>query len=124
MVAEMKRGVIAFDLTGRHATPAFPSLRRVDLSDACGDCRPDELAAACYVNAGSAVPRTAAMALTTTLTTLLDDVLICDGIANALKFNGGLARATLTFLGKAVNADIARIIGQRPLDINLFLQFS
>lgn len=125
MIAEMKRGVIAFDLTGRLSNPVFPGLRQVDLADA-PECpsRPDSLAAACYTNAGSAVPRTAAMALTTTLMTLLDDVLVCEGISNALRFNSGLARAALTFLGKAVNADIARIAGCQPIDISLFLQFS
>lgn len=123
MVAEMKRGVIAFDLTGRLSRPVFPGLERVDLSRGDNDNRPDALAA-CYVNAGMSVPRTAAMALSTTLMTLLDDVLICDGVANALRFNSGLSRAALTFLGKVVNADIARIMGCRALDVKLFLQFS
>lgn len=125
MIAEMKRGVIAFDLTGRRTHPVFAGLRQVDLADvtACS-CRPDSLVAACYTNAGSAVPRTAAMALTTTLMTLLDDVLVCEGISNALRFNSGLAGAALTFLGKAVNADAARIAGCQPIDIRLFLQFS
>lgn len=125
LVAEMKRGVIAFDLTGRRSRPVFPGLKQIDLADAPGyPCSANSLAAACYINAGSAVPRTAAMALTTTLMTLLDDVLVCEGISNALRFNSGLARAALTFLGKAVNADIARIVGCQPIDINLFLQFS
>lgn len=125
MIAEMKRGVIAFDLTSRRTHPVFAGLRQIDLADATAcSCRPDSLVAACYTNAGSAVPRTAAMALTTTLMTLLDDVLVCEGISNALRFNSGLAGAALTFLGKAVNADVARIAGCQPIDIRLFLQFS
>ena len=125
MIAEMKRGVIAFDLTGRRTHPVFAGLRQVDLADATAcSCRPDSLVAACYTNAGSAVPRTAAMALTTTLMTLLDDVLVCEGISNALRFNSGLAGAALTFLGKAVNTEVARIAGCQPIDIRLFLQFS
>lgn len=123
MVAEMKRGVIAFDLTGRLSRPVFPGLERIDLSRGDNDNRRDSLAA-CYVNAGMSVPRTAAMALSTTLMTLLDDVLVCDGVANALRFNSGLSCAAMTFLGKVVNADIARIMGCRALDVKLFLQFS
>lgn len=124
LVAEMKRGVIAFDLTGRHSRPVFPGLKQIDLADAPSCNGLADSLAACYINAGSAVPRTAAMALTTTLTTLLDDVLVCEGISNALRFNSGLARAALTFLGKAVNTDIARLAGCQPIDINLFLQFT
>lgn len=123
MLAEMKRGVIAFDLTGRLSRPVFPGLERIDLSRGDNDNRRDSLAA-CYVNAGMSVPRTAAMALSTTLMTLLDDVLVCDGVANALRFNSGLSCAAMTFLGKVVNADIARIMGCRALDVKLFLQFS
>ncbi len=121
----MKRGVIAFDLTGSADSCAFTGLRRVDLSEAAaGDCCPGVRVRTCYVNAGSAVPRTAAMALSTTLLTLFDDIIVCDGLSNALKFNKGLSRAAYTFLGKPVNPDIARILGQRSLDISLFLQFS
>lgn len=125
MVDEMKRGVIAFDLTGREDRCVFPSLARVDLAVAAdADRRPNSRVAACYVNAGSAVPRTAAMTLTTTLMTLLDDIHLFEGFANALKFNQGLSRAAYTFLGKPVNADVARILGVRPIDINLFVQFN
>lgn len=119
-LARLKRGVIAFDLTGQSP---FPTLTRVDLAQASASTRLDRLAA-CYVNAGSAVPRTAAMALTTTFLTLLDDIVVSEGMANALRFNAGLSRAALTFLGKAVNPDIARIAGVRPIDINLYLQLS
>lgn len=125
VVDEMKRGVIAFDLAHSAASCLFPSLKCVDLARACpSDCSPRAQVRTCYVNAGSAVPRTAAMALSTTLLTLFDDIIVCDGLSNALKFNKGLSRAAYTFLGKPVNPDIARILGARSLDISLFLQFS
>ncbi len=124
MVAEMKRGVIAFDLTGRLNCPPFPGLRRVDLASRDGRYHMADALACCYVNAGSAVPRTAAMALTSTLMTMLDDVLVCEGMTNALRFNAGLSRAALTFLGKPVNTQIAAILNCRCIDINLFLHFS
>lgn len=125
IVDEMKRGVIAFDLAHTAASCLFPSLQCIDLAKACAeDCSPRAQVRTCYVNAGSAVPRTAAMALSTTLLTLFDDIIVCDGLSNALKFNKGLSRAAYTFLGKPVNPVIAKILGQRSLDISLFLQFS
>ena len=125
MVSEMKRGVIAFDLTDRSAADVFPSLECVDLAGASADeCSPLHRLRVCYVNAGSAVPRTAAMALSNTLLTFFDDIMVCDGLSNALKFNQGLSRAAYTFLGRIVNPAIARVVGQRSVDINLFLQFT
>lgn len=125
MVAEMKRGVIAFDLTDHAAGEVFPSLEKVDLAGASADeCSPLHRLRVCYVNAGSAVPRSAAMALSNTLLTFFDDITVCDGLTNALKFNQGLSRAAYTFLGRVVNPDIARVVGQRSVDINLFLQFT
>lgn len=123
-VEEMKRGVICFDLS-RGAAPAFPSLPQVDLALATpADTDPSEPVRMCYVNAGSAVARTAAMALSNTLLTMLADIVGCDGPANALKLKPGLRAATYTFLGKPVNERIARMLGMRAVDINIFLQFS
>lgn len=125
IVGELKRGVIAFDLQGSTTSRLFPSLRCVDLACAsAAECSPADRVRTCYVNAGSAVPRTAAMALSTTLLTLFDDIIVCDGLSNALRFNKGLSRAAFTFLGKVVNPDIARLLSLPSLDINLFLQFS
>ncbi len=125
MVAGMKRGVIVFDLSSHGRSCMFPTLRCIDLgSSRAADAAPGAQVRACYVNAGAAVPRTAAMALSTTLLTLFDDILVCDGVTNALRFNKGLREAVYTFLGKAVNPDIARIAGCRALDITIFLQFS
>lgn len=121
-IANMKRGVIAFDLSGRE-DGVFPTLTRVDLS-AARQC--DNLTAQvrrCYINAGSAVPRTAAMALSTTLMTLFDE--FTNGtIADTLRYNKGIARAVYLYSGKAMQPDIAKIGGVRAMDINLFLQFS
>ncbi len=125
IVAEMKRGVIAFDLTGNLSRPVFPTLRRIDLAAAnAADCPTGAHVRVCYVNAGSAVPRTAAMALSTTLLTLFEDIIVCDGLVNAIKLKRGLSRAVYAFMGKPVNDNISQILGQRPFDISLFLQFS
>lgn len=123
MMDGMKRGVVAFDLTGRRR-PMFPGLERVDLGAGYSPGAAGDTLAACYVNTGMAVPRTAAMAMTTTLMTLIDDVLVNEGVTNALRFNTGLSRGAVTFLGKAVNSDIAHIAGTSAIDINLLTHFS
>lgn len=126
VIDEMKRGVIAFDLAYAGVSGCvFPGLRCIDLALAsAADCSPSHQVRACYVHAGSAVPRTAAMALSTTLMTFFDDITVCDGLSNALKFNKGLSRAAYTFMGKVVNSDIAAMMGQRSIDISLFLHFT
>lgn len=124
LAAVMKRGVICFDLTDEPGS-VFPSLQVIDLDLASpADTSTAEPARLCYINAGNAVPRTVAMAMSNTFLTVLDDILVCDGVANALKINGGLRAAAFTFLGKCVNRRVARLLGIRPVDINLFLQFS
>lgn len=123
-VDTMKRGVITFDLTTGH-TAVFPSMPRVDLADASAlDNAMTSTSRVCYVNAGSAVPRTAAMALSNTFLTMLESIVSCDGVNNALKLLPGLQKAVYTFLGKVVNPDIARILGMRRVDINIYLTLS
>lgn len=119
----MKRGVICFDLTSRPGS-AFPSLQIIDLDLASPSDNTSGPTRLCYVNAGNAVPRTVAMALSNTFVTMLDDILVCDGVANALKLNSGLRSAAFVFLGKCVNRRVARLLGIRMVDINLILQFS
>lgn len=124
LATTMKRGVICFDLTSNPGS-AFPSMPIIDLDLASpSDSDPDSPVRLCYTNAGNAVPRTVAMAMSNTFTTMLDDILVCDGVANALKLNPGLRKAACTFLGKCVHQGVARILGVRHVDINLFLQFS
>lgn len=125
-IESMKRGVLTFDIATCPGK-TFPSMPTVDLAVA----RPADNAITgnmtrrvCYVNAGSAVPRTAAMALSNTFITMLNDLITCEGVTNALKLTPGLQAATLTFLGKAVNRQVAKLVGIRYTDINLFLQLS
>lgn len=120
----LKRGVLTFDLTGCHNTP-FPSMQRVDLARAeTNKCRRPEGWRVCYIHAGSAVPRTCAMALSNTLMTMLTSVFTCDGVHNALKLLPGLRKAAYLFLGHLVNEEIGEKTGIRALDINLYLTLS
>ncbi|MCI9607637.1 MAG: hypothetical protein HFJ94_05630 [Muribaculaceae bacterium] len=123
-VADMKKGVIIFDLTD-NCGKAFPSLPTIDLAEASAtDAAKTAGGRCCYVNAGCAVPRTAAMALSNTFLTLFNDITSCDGVINALKLLPGMQKAALTFMGKTVNPHIAAIAGTRSRDINLFLSLS
>ncbi|MDE5553743.1 MAG: hypothetical protein K2J10_00995 [Muribaculaceae bacterium] len=123
-VGDMKRGVITFDLN--HAqSPMFPSMPTVDLALASPcDNAPESGQRVCYINAGSAVPRTAAMALSNTLLTMFEDIVACRTALDAIKINPGLRGAAYTFLGKPVSAEVASLLGMRVVDINLLLQCS
>ncbi|MCM1482809.1 MAG: hypothetical protein NC043_00600 [Muribaculaceae bacterium] len=124
MVAEMKRGAIIFDLT-TDCGQAFRSLPVIDLALAAPmDISPTEATRACYANAGSSVPRTAAMAMSDALITIMRDIVTCEGLTNALKLVPGLQKAAYTFLGKAVDPDIAAMAGTRHVDINIYLTLS
>lgn len=125
LVSEMKRGAIIFDLA-EDCGKAFPSLPVTDLAQSKPvDISPTEPSRACYVNAGSLVPRTAAMAVSDALLTMFHEIVACEGITNALKLLPGLQRATYTFLGKAVDPDVAAIAGVRHVvDINIYLTLS
>lgn len=120
----LKRGVLVFDLTDRRMSP-FPSMQPIDLARADSNkCRRPEGWRACYIHAGSAVPRTCAMALSNTLMTMLTSVFTCDGVHNALKLLPGLRKAAYLFLGRLVNEEIGAKTGIRALDINLYLTLS
>lgn len=124
IVSMMKKGVITFDVSNE-AGKTFPSMPTVDLSAA----RPDDNSMdgstrVCYIHSGSAVPRTAAMALSNTFITMLDDIVTLEGVTNALKLSPGLQDAVFTFLGKVTNRKVAEAVGLRSVDIRLLIQFS
>ena len=123
MVAGMKAGVITFDLSEREGA-LFPSLPTVNLAMARPCDNTGDGNRVCYIHAGSAVPRTAAMALSNTLITMLNELITLEGVTNALKLSPGLQQGVFTFLGKVTNARVASIIGMRHMDIKLILQFS
>ncbi len=125
----LKRGVLVFDLSSEPGR-AFPTMPLRDRGENAApespDYRPGDPSSChlCYCNAGSAVPRTAAMALSDTFITMLDDIAGCEGASSAIQLTPGLQDAALTFLGKAVNPRVARIAGVRHYDIRLLLSLS
>ena len=125
-VSEMKKGVVTFSLNDS-GKPMFPTMLTVDLAAVRTPRQEADMDGRkiCYINAGGAVPRTVAMALSDTLVTMFGDILMCAGtLSNALKLHTGIQRAAYTFMGKPTHAGIANILGMRPVDISLLLQFS
>lgn len=123
-VCAMKRGVVTFDLVSDDGS-AFPSMTAVDLAQASAvesSARIDNRI--CFIHAGCAVARTAAMALSNTFITLMQGIVTCEGVGNALKLLPGMQRATFTFFGKIVNPSIAAELGMRNVDISIYLTLS
>lgn len=121
VVDDMKKGVVIFDLCSIH--PTFPSLPLIDAA-ACHAADTDDGLRPCYVNPENGVPRTAAMGLSNALLTMLNDFAGSDGSVNSLMLTRGMQKGALTFMGKPVNADVARLTGMRHVDIKLIIQFS
>lgn len=118
----MKKGVILFDLSDEPGK-AFPAMPLVDLGVE-PPRSPLSGHRCCHHNVGSTVPRTSAMALSDTFITMLDAIAGCGACSSAIQLTGGLQKATLTFLGHAVNRRVAEIAGVRHTDINLLLSLS
>ncbi|MCM1077087.1 MAG: hypothetical protein NC411_06980 [Bacteroides sp.] len=120
----MKRGVLAFDIASPTGA-AFPSMSAVDLAGAMSKA-PTVSAGAriCYTHAGCAVARTAAMALSNTFLTLMNSIVSCEGVNNALKLLPGMQKATFTFFGRIVNPLVAKAVGMRSVDISIYLTLS
>ena len=133
----LKRNVLMFDLS---ETPgcAFPKIKPIDLGEldalkctsATGFSMVNDLNQDasyhryCFYNPGSTVPRTAAMALSDTFITLLNQITDSDGNGTHLSLSPGLQAATLTFMGKPVNPKVANIAGMRCTDIAILLSLS
>lgn len=132
VVEEMKGGVVTVSLHSYGDAvpegPVFVSMPTVDLGET--GMRPvrdldGSTPRVCYTNPAAAVPRTVAMALSNTITGMFDEIISCGaGTANTFKLHPGMQRAVCTFAGRPVNTDVAAVLGMRPVDIRLLLQFS
>ncbi len=124
-VAAMKKGVLTFDVAPCSDGSSFPSMVPVDLALASAiessASIPERI---CFIHAGSAVARTAAMAISNTLITLLADIITCEGVSRAMRMHPGIQKATMTFFGKAVNPRVAEVLGVRNVDITIYLTLS
>lgn len=114
--AMLKKGAILFDLNASQST-VFPSLRLVDLSPAV-EALPKLTERTCFINAGSAVPRTSAMALSNAIVPLLAQLAQADDrtFMDAVRMNSFLGTGLVTFGGKVVNREAALATGMKWVD--------
>ncbi|MDE7442734.1 MAG: hypothetical protein K2M65_01060 [Muribaculaceae bacterium] len=123
MIDYLKKRVLLFDLNdvvGR----VFPSINGVNLGASDGQAGGRDRY---YYNVGACVPRTAAMAIGNAFVTLIDQLLgLGDAVVvrNTLKFLPGLQPAVVTFMGKPIDRAVAAVVGQRSVDLSLFLSLS
>lgn len=120
----LKKGAILFDLDS-HPGTVFPSMRHVDLSPAL-ETMPTLTERICFVSAGSAVPRTSAMALSNAIVPLLASLAMADDrtFMDAVRMNSYLNTALVTFGGKLINADTAKATGLKWFDPAIFMRMS
>ncbi|MDE5727433.1 MAG: hypothetical protein K2H94_04830 [Duncaniella sp.] len=124
-VASMKKGVLTFDLTPCSDGSAFPSMVPVDLALASAlESSARIEGRVCFTHAGSAVARTAAMAMSNTLLAFMETIVDAEAPRGALKMHPGMQKATLTFLGKPVHPRVAELLRIRPIDLTIYLSLS
>ncbi len=116
-----KKGVVLVDI-GPVCKTMFPTEEQIFIGSGLPTIKPG--CRACFRAVGNAAPRTAAMALTNTLVESLGRLGQLDGALSLLPADEGLRPAVCTFMGKAINADYARVAGVRPIDLNLLLSCS
>lgn len=122
-VSIMKQRVIVFDL--KNEGPNAPSIA-LSCSDLAmisthGNFGEGRL---CFVNVGQTVPRTAAMALSNAMVTLLSDMVGVDRCMISSHLQKGLLCGAYVYMGKVVNKKVADRLGLRYVDISLLSQLS
>lgn len=119
-----KDGALFFDLVSTRGN-SFSSLPAVD---SCDDGAIRKYVQGgrrfCIVNPGARVARTTAMSLSNVFLSLFDEIKPIGDIASVLHVNIGMRHAVYTFRGRVVDPEIARQMGLRQVDIDLFLSMS
>ena len=120
----LKKGAILFDLNTPENT-VFPSLRLVDLSPAV-EALPKLTERTCFINAGSAVPRTSAMALSNAIVPMLANLAQSDDhtFMDAVRMNSFLGTGLVTFAANVVNREAALATGMKWVDPAIMQRFS
>lgn len=122
-VSIMKRRAIVFDLKNEGPNAPSIALSSYNLTSNYanhnfGDGR------LCFVNVGQTVPRTAAMALSNAMITLLSDMVGVEPRMISSHLQKGVQCGTYVYMGKVVNKSIAEKLGMRYVDISLLSQLS
>lgn len=125
MISCMKKRALVFDIT-QSPGQMFPTLPLFNLGEIAERERAATTERACYFNVGCQVPRTAAMALSNCLIALSHRFVDATGQigASSLMLRPGIRAAAMTAYGKAVDPELAEVLGVRPIDVNLFTSLS
>ena len=120
VVAEMKAGVITFDLTAG-VRSVFPSMPKVDLGNASAADNTMDGRRVCYVNPANAVPRTVAMALSNVLVNFFDEMLLKNGFDGMLATTPGVQSGIVTYNGNLVDKLVAAYLSMPSVDLGMIL---
>lgn len=107
-LAVAKRGVLIYDLTGGNQGNRNVGGREI------------------HTDVGQSVARSSAMALSNTLVAFIIRHWL-SGLNTplpALQASAAIQRATLTYMGRVVNPELARVLGMRSVDISIYLSLS
>ena len=123
-ISQLKKGVILFDL-GYPVCETFPSLPVMDLSPAT-ETLPVLSQRICFINTGSAVPRTSAMALSNALVPILQNLAISSDhtFMDAVRMNPFLSSGLVTFGGKLISREASLATGLKWVDPSIYLHLS
>lgn len=117
-----KRGVLAYDLTETDMCP-LTTMGTVDLADT-ESAHAHRHSPVCFRNLSAAVPRTTAMALSNAIVSLLPDLVDTRGVNSIASLRSGIQRALYTCMGHVTDADLARSMSRRYIDIALLGRLS
>lgn len=117
-----KRGVLVYDLTDFDICP-LATMDSVDLA-ATKTRHNHSHGIVCFRNLSAAVPRTTAMALSNALVSLLPDLVDTRGVNSIASLRNGIQRAVYTCMGHITDADLARSMSGKYIDIALLGRLS
>ena len=117
-----KRGVLVYDLTDFDICP-LATMDSVDLA-ATKPRHNHSHGIVCFRNLSAAVPRTTAMALSNALVSLLPDLVDTRGVNSIASLRNGIQRAVYTCMGHITDADLARSMSGKYIDIALLGRLS
>ena len=120
----LKKGAILFDFNPATCS-VFPALKKTDLSPA-SETLPWLTERICFVNPGTAVPRTSAMALSNAIVPLLAELAMATDrtFMDAVRMNSFLGTGLVTFGGKLLSRATAMATGLKWFDPSLLLHLS
>ncbi|MDE6609596.1 MAG: hypothetical protein K2K33_03455, partial [Muribaculaceae bacterium] len=119
-ISILKKEVIIVDTAD---SKTFPSLRRVNLSNAL-QIRLSDSERICFTNTGNAVPRTASMAISNGLVPILEKIISARSVIDPIRLESGLNAGLVAIGGQVVNRQAAASAGLNFVDPSIYLHLS